>query len=101
MDNTDHKRNVLQVSVAMGNVTLVLKGEQDLISDGSKGLCLTPLLTFFLHSWRRECGLIVCFQWWRATSKAVGGGVADRVTFCPDPWEFWHTGLILPPQLGH
>lgn len=38
MDNTDHKRNVMQLSVAMGNVTLVLKGEQDLISDGSKGL---------------------------------------------------------------
>lgn len=37
MDNTDHKRNVMQLSGAMGNVTLVLKGEQDLISDGSKG----------------------------------------------------------------
>lgn len=41
MDNTDHKRNVMQLSVAMGNVTLVLKGEQDLISDGSKGLYQT------------------------------------------------------------
>ncbi|XP_011606219.1 ATP-dependent (S)-NAD(P)H-hydrate dehydratase [Takifugu rubripes] len=36
MDNTDHKRNVMQLSGAMGNITLVLKGEQDLISDGSK-----------------------------------------------------------------
>uniref|UniRef100_A0A3P9HLU4 ATP-dependent (S)-NAD(P)H-hydrate dehydratase n=1 Tax=Oryzias latipes TaxID=8090 RepID=A0A3P9HLU4_ORYLA len=29
-------RSVLQLSTAMGNVTVVLKGEQDLISDGSK-----------------------------------------------------------------
>ena len=37
MDNSDHQRNALQLSVAMGNLTLVLKGEQDLITDGSKG----------------------------------------------------------------
>uniref|UniRef100_H3D8T3 ATP-dependent (S)-NAD(P)H-hydrate dehydratase n=2 Tax=Tetraodon nigroviridis TaxID=99883 RepID=H3D8T3_TETNG len=35
MDSTDQRRNVVQLSVAMGNITLVLKGEQDLISDGS------------------------------------------------------------------
>lgn len=38
MDNADHKHNVMQLSVAMGNITLVLKGEKDLISDGSMGL---------------------------------------------------------------
>lgn len=37
MDSSDHQRNVMQLSVAMGNLTLVLKGEQDLITDGSKG----------------------------------------------------------------
>lgn len=50
MDNNDHKRNVMQLSVAMGNITLVLKGEQDLISDGTKGLCHTsfhPISDFF------------------------------------------------------
>lgn len=39
MDSTDHHRNVMQLSVAMGNLTVVLKGEQDLITDGSKGSC--------------------------------------------------------------
>lgn len=38
MDNSDHQRSVMQLSVAMGNLTVVLKGEQDLITDGSKGL---------------------------------------------------------------
>lgn len=36
MDSNDHQRSVLQLSVAMGNLTLVLKGEQDLITDGNK-----------------------------------------------------------------
>lgn len=36
MDSTDHQRNAMQLSVAMGNLTLVLKGERDLITDGSK-----------------------------------------------------------------
>ncbi|XP_062288083.1 ATP-dependent (S)-NAD(P)H-hydrate dehydratase isoform X3 [Scomber scombrus] len=36
MDNSDHQRSVMQLSVAMGNLTVVLKGEQDLITDGSK-----------------------------------------------------------------
>lgn len=37
MDSSDLHRSVMQLSVAMGNLTLVLKGEQDLITDGSKG----------------------------------------------------------------
>lgn len=36
LDDSDHQRSVLQLSVAMGNLTMVLKGEQDLITDGSK-----------------------------------------------------------------
>ncbi|XP_008273756.1 ATP-dependent (S)-NAD(P)H-hydrate dehydratase isoform X2 [Stegastes partitus] len=36
MDSNDYQRSVLQLSVAMGNLTLVLKGEQDLITDGNK-----------------------------------------------------------------
>ncbi|KAM6934166.1 ATP-dependent (S)-NAD(P)H-hydrate dehydratase [Xenentodon cancila] len=36
VNSSDHQRSVLQLSVAMGNLTLVLKGEHDLISDGSK-----------------------------------------------------------------
>ncbi|XP_041662191.1 ATP-dependent (S)-NAD(P)H-hydrate dehydratase isoform X2 [Cheilinus undulatus] len=36
MDSSDHQRSVLQLSAAMGNLTVVLKGEHDLITDGSK-----------------------------------------------------------------
>ncbi|KAM6955566.1 ATP-dependent (S)-NAD(P)H-hydrate dehydratase [Lycodopsis pacificus] len=36
MDISDHQRSVMQLSVAMGNLTVVLKGEHDLITDGSK-----------------------------------------------------------------
>ncbi|XP_017265598.1 ATP-dependent (S)-NAD(P)H-hydrate dehydratase isoform X4 [Kryptolebias marmoratus] len=36
LNSSDHSRSVMQLSGAMGNLTLVLKGEQDLISDGSK-----------------------------------------------------------------
>ncbi|KAM7407265.1 hypothetical protein PAMA_003136 [Pampus argenteus] len=36
MDNSDRQRSVMQLSVAMGNLTLVLKGEQDIITDGSR-----------------------------------------------------------------
>ncbi|KAK2839925.1 hypothetical protein Q5P01_013665 [Channa striata] len=36
MDSSDLQRSVLQLSVAMGNLTVVLKGEQDLITDGTK-----------------------------------------------------------------
>ncbi|CAN9497641.1 unnamed protein product [Ophioblennius macclurei] len=36
VDSSDRQRGVLQLSAAMGNLTLVLKGEQDLITDGSR-----------------------------------------------------------------
>ncbi|XP_008326912.1 ATP-dependent (S)-NAD(P)H-hydrate dehydratase isoform X2 [Cynoglossus semilaevis] len=36
LESSDHQRSILQLSVAMGNLTLVLKGKQDLITDGSK-----------------------------------------------------------------
>ncbi|XP_041857516.1 ATP-dependent (S)-NAD(P)H-hydrate dehydratase isoform X2 [Melanotaenia boesemani] len=36
MNASDHQRSVMQLSGVMGNITLVLKGERDLISDGSK-----------------------------------------------------------------
>ncbi|XP_028992303.1 ATP-dependent (S)-NAD(P)H-hydrate dehydratase isoform X2 [Betta splendens] len=36
MDSGDRQRSVMQLSAAMGNITLVLKGEQDLITDGSR-----------------------------------------------------------------
>lgn len=56
MDNTNHKHNVLQLSVAMGNITLVLKGEQDLISDGSKGFYHTHTLSrSFLTKPNQKC----------------------------------------------
>lgn len=36
LDSSDHQRSVMQLSAAMGNLTVVLKGEQDLITDGSR-----------------------------------------------------------------
>ncbi|XP_034550457.1 ATP-dependent (S)-NAD(P)H-hydrate dehydratase isoform X2 [Notolabrus celidotus] len=50
MDSSDHQRNVMQLSTAMGNLTVVLKGEQDLISDGSK------VITCSLEGSGRRCG---------------------------------------------
>lgn len=44
MDSNDHQRNAMQLSAAMGNLTLVLKGERDLITDGSKGLDRVQML---------------------------------------------------------
>ncbi|KAM4608762.1 ATP-dependent (S)-NAD(P)H-hydrate dehydratase isoform 1-T2 [Polymixia lowei] len=42
MDSSDHQRSAMQLSVAMGNLTVVLKGEEDVITDGSKViLCST------------------------------------------------------------
>ncbi|XP_077584059.1 ATP-dependent (S)-NAD(P)H-hydrate dehydratase isoform X1 [Stigmatopora nigra] len=35
VDGGDHRSRVLQLSEAMGNITVVLKGENDLIADGS------------------------------------------------------------------
>lgn len=37
MDSSDNQRNVVRLSQAMGNVTIVQKGEKDIISDGDKG----------------------------------------------------------------
>ncbi|XP_056145269.1 ATP-dependent (S)-NAD(P)H-hydrate dehydratase isoform X3 [Lampris incognitus] len=36
VDSSDHQRSATQLSSAMGNLTVVLKGEQDLITDGTK-----------------------------------------------------------------
>ncbi|XP_066562271.1 ATP-dependent (S)-NAD(P)H-hydrate dehydratase isoform X1 [Amia ocellicauda] len=36
MDSSDKKRNVMRLSEAMGNLTVVLKGEEDIIFDGDK-----------------------------------------------------------------
>lgn len=36
MDSDDHQRSAMKLSVAMGNLTVVLKGEQDVITDGTK-----------------------------------------------------------------
>uniref|UniRef100_A0A3B4Y327 ATP-dependent (S)-NAD(P)H-hydrate dehydratase n=1 Tax=Seriola lalandi dorsalis TaxID=1841481 RepID=A0A3B4Y327_SERLL len=46
----DHQRSVMQLSVAMGNLTLVLKGEQDLITDGSK------VISCSIEGSGRRCG---------------------------------------------
>ncbi|TNN63639.1 ATP-dependent (S)-NAD(P)H-hydrate dehydratase [Liparis tanakae] len=69
MDISDHHRSIMQLSVAMGNLTMVLKGEHDLITDGSMVL------------------------------RAVGEDVVDRVTFYLDRLACWHTGPMLPLQL--
>lgn len=37
MDNSDRRAAVLRLSQALGNVTVVQKGEQDVISDGEQG----------------------------------------------------------------
>lgn len=37
-NQSDLKFCVTQLSIAMGNLTVVLKGEHDLITDGTKGL---------------------------------------------------------------
>lgn len=37
LDSSDHQRSAMELSVAMGNLTVVLKGEEDLITDGNKG----------------------------------------------------------------
>ncbi|XP_045909465.1 ATP-dependent (S)-NAD(P)H-hydrate dehydratase isoform X2 [Micropterus dolomieu] len=50
MDSSDHQRSVMQLSAAMGNLTLVLKGEQDFISDGSK------VISCSIEGSGRRCG---------------------------------------------
>ncbi|XP_041940601.1 ATP-dependent (S)-NAD(P)H-hydrate dehydratase isoform X1 [Alosa sapidissima] len=50
LDSTDHYRNAQQLSIAMGNLTVVLKGEEDLITDGSM------VLTCSQEGSGRRCG---------------------------------------------
>eukprot|EP00064_Thunnus_orientalis_P001644 superscaffoldBa00000112_g1647 len=50
MDSSDQQRSVMQLSVAMGNLTVVLKGEQDLITDGSK------VISCSIEGSGRRCG---------------------------------------------
>ncbi|XP_059355664.1 uncharacterized protein LOC132094977 isoform X1 [Carassius carassius] len=38
LDSTDHKRSAQQLSIVMGHLTLVLKGEEDIITDGKNML---------------------------------------------------------------
>ncbi|XP_073680619.1 ATP-dependent (S)-NAD(P)H-hydrate dehydratase-like isoform X2 [Garra rufa] len=49
-DSTDHKRSAQQLSIAFGQLTLVLKGEDDIITDGKK------VLTCNQESSGRHCG---------------------------------------------
>lgn len=74
MDSTDQRRNVVQLSVAMGNITLVLKGEQDLISDGSGGSYRTLILTKpNLKSPELTFGVIVCICFLPVMACSVEG----------------------------
>lgn len=50
LDSTDHHRNAQQLSIAMGNITVVLKGEEDLITDGNM------VLTCSQEGSGRRCG---------------------------------------------
>ncbi|XP_054471139.1 ATP-dependent (S)-NAD(P)H-hydrate dehydratase isoform X2 [Anoplopoma fimbria] len=50
MDISDHQRSVMQLSVAMGNLTVVLKGEHDLITDGSR------VISCSIEGSGRRCG---------------------------------------------
>ncbi|XP_068561026.1 ATP-dependent (S)-NAD(P)H-hydrate dehydratase isoform X2 [Cebidichthys violaceus] len=50
MEISDHQRSVMQLSVAMGNLTMVLKGEHDLITDGSK------VISCSIEGSGRRCG---------------------------------------------
>uniref|UniRef100_A0A3Q3MIG5 ATP-dependent (S)-NAD(P)H-hydrate dehydratase n=1 Tax=Mastacembelus armatus TaxID=205130 RepID=A0A3Q3MIG5_9TELE len=50
MDSSDYQGSVMQLSVAMGNLTLVLKGEQDLITDGNK------VISCSIEGSGRRCG---------------------------------------------
>ncbi|KAJ3592324.1 hypothetical protein NHX12_007451 [Muraenolepis orangiensis] len=50
MDSSDLRRSIMQLSTTMGNLTVVLKGEQDLITDGKN------VLTCDLRGSGRRCG---------------------------------------------
>ncbi|XP_058613638.1 ATP-dependent (S)-NAD(P)H-hydrate dehydratase-like isoform X3 [Onychostoma macrolepis] len=49
-DSTDYKRSAQQLSIALGHLTLVLKGEEDIITDGKN------MLTCNQESSGRRCG---------------------------------------------
>ncbi|XP_016385198.1 uncharacterized protein LOC107721606 isoform X4 [Sinocyclocheilus rhinocerous] len=50
LDSTDHKRSAQQLSIAMGHLTLVLKGKEDIITDGKH------MLTCNQEGSGRRCG---------------------------------------------
>lgn len=50
LDSTNHKRSAQQLSIAMGHLTLVLKGEEDIITDGKN------MLTCSQEGSGRRCG---------------------------------------------
>ncbi|XP_028847709.1 ATP-dependent (S)-NAD(P)H-hydrate dehydratase isoform X2 [Denticeps clupeoides] len=50
LGRADHHRDVQQLSLAMGNITVVLKGEEDIITDGNK------VITCSQEGSGRRCG---------------------------------------------
>ncbi|KAI4805793.1 hypothetical protein KUCAC02_010390 [Chaenocephalus aceratus] len=76
MDISDRQRSVTQLSVAMGNITMVLKGEQDLITDGGK------VITCSVEGSGRRCGgqgdvlsgSLGVFAHWAHAASAAGVG---------------------------
>ncbi|KAG1945496.1 ATP-dependent (S)-NAD(P)H-hydrate dehydratase isoform X1 [Pimephales promelas] len=50
LDSTDHKRSAQQLTIALGNLTMVLKGEEDIITDGKN------MLTCSQEGSGRRCG---------------------------------------------
>ncbi|XP_029314831.1 ATP-dependent (S)-NAD(P)H-hydrate dehydratase isoform X1 [Cottoperca gobio] len=76
MDISDLQRSIMQLSVAMGNLTVVLKGEQDLITDGSK------VISCSIEGSGRRCGgqgdllsgSVGVFAHWAHTASAAGMG---------------------------
>ncbi|XP_034088199.1 ATP-dependent (S)-NAD(P)H-hydrate dehydratase isoform X2 [Gymnodraco acuticeps] len=76
MDISDRQRSVTQLSVAMGNITMVLKGEQDLITDGGK------VITCSVEGSERRCGgqgdvlsgSLGVFAHWAHAASAAGVG---------------------------
>lgn len=44
MDTTNQSDSILKLSQALGNITVVQKGEQDLISNGQQGECGLAML---------------------------------------------------------
>lgn len=51
MDSSDRRGAVLRLSQALGNVTVVQKGEQDVISDGEQGEwpCASPSVAMWVQ----------------------------------------------------